>query len=300
LDIKRLRYFCTIVEQGQISRAAKVLNISQPPLSLHLKELEDELGLKLILRKGPVWQVTEAGTVLYERARQALNQLTEIPTEVRSAAGGFSGRIAMGLSMSFTSYFTEIVPGISARFPLLQFRLFVSDSSTLEEQVETRKVDFAIVLLPTRKDIFQVRPLTMDHFCVVVPSGLIPPPADGAFSVKALRDIPLMLLLLWNGGRTYGQLRREFQKHGFAPRILLDSPNVSVILGALEAGARAAAILPLNQVPRSVQERFQVYNLQGVLDGIQPAIISLPDRYMTSAAQEVMREIQRGTVQPPV
>jgi len=289
-------YFCTIVEQGQISRAAKILNISQPPLSLRLKELEDELGVELIVRKGHVWQVTEAGGVLYERARQALNQLTEIPTEVRSAAGGFTGRINVGLSMSFTSYFTEIMPGFSAKFPLLQFRLFVSDSSTLEEQVEARKVDFAIVLLPTRKDIFEVRPLTMDHFCVVYPSGLIPPPVDGTFGVKVLQDIPLMLLRLWNGGRTYDQLRREFQRHGIAPRILLDSPNVSVILGALEAGVRAAAILPLNQVPKSIQERFQVHNLQGILDGIQPAIIYLPDRYLTSAAQEVMREVMRPRV----
>ena len=295
MDTKRLMYFCTIVEQGQISRAAKILNISQPPLSLRLKELEDELGVELIIRKGHIWQVTEAGEVLYERARQALNQLTEIPTEVKNAAGGFTGRIFVGLSMSFMSYFTDVVPRLSAKFPLLQFRVLVGDSTTLEEHVESRKVDFGIVLLPTKKDIFEVKTLVMDHFCAVYPADLIPPPVDGIFGVKVLQDVPLMLQRLWHGGRTHDQLRREFQRHGIAPRILLDSPDLSVILSVLDAGARAAAILPLNQVPRSCYERYQVRRLEGILGGIQPAIIHLPDRYLTPAAQEVMREVLCGT-----
>ena len=296
MDTKRLTYFCTIVEQGQISRAAKILNISQPPLSLRLKELEDELGVELIIRKGHVWQVTEAGQALYERARQALNLLTEIPTEVRNAAGGFTGWISVGVSMSFTSYFTEVVPRLSSRFALLQFRVFVGDSTTLEAFVESRKVDFAIVLLPTKKEIFNVQPLSVDHFCVVYPDGLIPAPAGGTFGVKVLQDIPLMLLRLWHGGRTYDQLRREFQRLGIAPRILLDSPNVSVILGALDDGVRAAAILPLNQVPKSFRERYQVRKLEGILDGIQPAIIHLPDRCLTPATLEVMRQVLSGRV----
>jgi DNA-binding transcriptional LysR family regulator len=294
LDTKRLGYFCTIVEQGQISRAAKILHISQPPLSLRLKELEDELGVELIVRKGHIWQVTEAGKVLYERARKALDQLTEIPNEVRNAAGGFTGRVFVGVSMSFMAYFTDVVPRISARFPLLQFRVHVADSTALEEFVESRKLDFGIVLLPTKKDIFDVEPLSMDHFCVVYPDGLITPAADGTFGVEGLKDVPLMFLRLWHGGRTYDQLRREFQRHGIEPRILLDTTNASVIEGALEAGVRAAGILPLNQVPRYFRERYQVRKLEGILDGIQPAIVRLPDRYQTPAALEVMQEIIKG------
>jgi DNA-binding transcriptional LysR family regulator len=289
-------YFCTIVEQGQISRAAKILNISQPPLSQRLKELEDELGVELIIRKGHLWQVTEAGKVLYERARQALNQLTEIPMEVRNAAGGFTGRIVVGLSMSFMSYFTDVLPRIYHQFPLLQFRVMVADSTTLEASVESRNLDFAIVLLPTKKEIFEVHSLPMEHFCVVYPEGLIEPSADGTFGVKVLKDIPLMLQRLWHGGRTYDHLRREFQRYGIVPRIFLDSPDVSVILGTLNAGVRAAAILPLNLIPKNFHERFQVRELEGILEGIHPAIIHLSDRYLTPAAQEVMREVLAGRV----
>ena len=61
MDLKDMQYFCTIVEEGQISKAAKKLNISQPPLSLRLKEMENELGCALILRAPGKWKVTPRG-----------------------------------------------------------------------------------------------------------------------------------------------------------------------------------------------------------------------------------------------
>ncbi len=299
MDTKRLTYFCTIVESGQISRAAKFLGVAQPALSARLNELEEELGVDLIVRKGSTWQVTEAGKVLYDLARQALNQITEIPMEVRNAADGVKGRISVGLSISFMSYFTEMVPRISSRFPMLQFRILVEDSATLEEQVESRNLDFAIVLLPTTKEIFEVQSLPMVHFGVVYPTGLIPSSPDGTFGLKVLQGIPLMLQRLWHGGKgIHDQLWRELRRQGITPNVLLDSPDISVILGSLDTGVRAAAILPMNLIPKSIRERFEVRDLEGILHGVKPGIINLPDRYLTTAAREVMREILHGRDQP--
>ena len=211
--------------------------------------------MELINRKGQSWQVTEAGRVLYERARKGLDLFTEIPTEVRNAAEGLTGQILVGVSISFTSYFTKVLPSLVTQFPSLQFRVFVADSTTLEERVEARTLDFALVLLPTQKDIFDVQPLSMDHFYAVYPNDLIQAPADGTFGVKALQDVPLLLQRRWSGGRLFAQLRKEFQRQGIAPRILLDSPNLSVILGALDEGVRAAAIMAFNQIPKTFHER---------------------------------------------
>ena len=67
-----MHYFCTIAEQGQISRAAKLLHMAQPPLSQRLKELEAELGTPLFERQGRKLLLTEAGTLFYRRARDIL------------------------------------------------------------------------------------------------------------------------------------------------------------------------------------------------------------------------------------
>ncbi len=76
MDIKQLKYFYTIAEEGQITSAAKKLNIAQPPLSYQLKNLENELGVKLVERGSRNIKLTDAGLMLYNRAKQILD-LTE-------------------------------------------------------------------------------------------------------------------------------------------------------------------------------------------------------------------------------
>ena len=70
MDLKRLHYFCTIADQGQISRAARVLHMAQPPLSQRLRELEEELGTPLFLRQGRELQLTDAGRRILSYAEQ--------------------------------------------------------------------------------------------------------------------------------------------------------------------------------------------------------------------------------------
>jgi DNA-binding transcriptional LysR family regulator len=291
MDVKRLIYFCTIVEQGQISRAARALNISQPPLSQRLKELEDELGVQLILREGHTWQVTESGRVLYERARMVLDSLTEIPAEVKNAADGYSGRVAIGISTTCMSKFMAIVPTLAQRFPRLQVRLYVSDSTSLERHIKTRDLDFAVLLLPTREDSFTLRLLPADNFSVVFQEGLAPRVPALAIRIEDLRDVPLLLTRRWEGGGTYEHLVKTFQKQGIAPRILMDSPDIRVLLNSLEAGMVGAALLPSAEIPQRVRDRFKVLPLDLPGMAVQPALIHLKDRFLTSAARAVIAAI---------
>lgn len=90
MDLKRLEYFCAIVEKGQISKAAEALHISQPPLSMRLKELEEELDVQLIYREGKAWQVTPEGEALYQRAQFILILCC-------GSGKGYSGKPEQGL-----------------------------------------------------------------------------------------------------------------------------------------------------------------------------------------------------------
>ncbi|MEK6290867.1 MAG: LysR family transcriptional regulator, partial [Paraburkholderia tropica] len=68
MDLKRLRYFCAVIEQGNVSKAARFLNIAQPALSKRLSELEEEIGALLFLRGIRHIEATPAGLHLYRRA----------------------------------------------------------------------------------------------------------------------------------------------------------------------------------------------------------------------------------------
>jgi len=294
MDIKRLIYFCTIVEQGQISRAARALNITQPPLSQRLKELEDELGVQLILREGHTWQVTESGRVLYERARMVLDSLTEIPAEVKNSADGFSGRVHIGISTTCLSKYLAVVPSLAQRFPKLQTRLYVSDSNSLERHIKSRDLDFAVLFLPTREDVFTLNLLPADHFAVVYPPGFAPDPVPPAIRLEDLREVPLVLTRRWEGGGTYEYLMRSFQKRAITPRILVDSPDIRVMLNCLEAGLPGVAVVPSSEIPERMWRAFTIRPLDLPGMAVQPALIHLRDRYLTSAAREVIATILQG------
>lgn len=294
MDIKRLIYFCTIVEQGQISRAARALHITQPPLSQRLMELEEELGVQLILREGHTWQVTESGRVLYERARWVLDNLTEIPAEVKNAADGFSGRVHIGISTTCLSNYLAVVPDLALRFPKLQTRLYVSDSNSLERHIQSRDLDFAVLFLPTREDVYSLNLLPPDHFAVVYPSGLAPDPVPPAIRLEDLGEVPLALTRRWEGGGTYEFLMRAFQKRGIIPRILMDSPDIRALLNSLEAGLRGVAVVPSSEIPERMRRSFTIRPLDLPGMTVQPALIHLKDRYLTSAAQAVIATILQG------
>lgn len=93
MDLKRLEYFCAIVEKGQISKAAEALHISQPPLSMRLKELEEELDVQLIYREGKAWQVTPEGEALYQRAQFILSYVAGLEKDIRESRNKVSGLV---------------------------------------------------------------------------------------------------------------------------------------------------------------------------------------------------------------
>ncbi len=112
MDIRRLEYFCAIIDKGQISKAARSLHISQSPLSQRLKELEEELGVTLIHRAGRAWQVTPEGWMLYRRAQHILTFMSSLRDEVRGASDRLHGLVRIG-----TGAFSSIRPAASAPPP---------------------------------------------------------------------------------------------------------------------------------------------------------------------------------------
>ncbi|MCW2103519.1 UNVERIFIED_ORG: DNA-binding transcriptional LysR family regulator [Rahnella aquatilis] len=92
MDLKRMRYFCTIAEQGSISKAAKVLNIAQPPLGKRLHELEEEIGSPLFIRTSKQMVLTEAGRFLYRKTSDILNQVNSVTRQAIDIASQKNAR----------------------------------------------------------------------------------------------------------------------------------------------------------------------------------------------------------------
>lgn len=291
IDVKRLHYFCVIVEQGQISRAAKVLNMTQPPLSQRLKELEEELGTALIIREGGVWELTEAGKVLYRHAKRILLQMGAIRDTVHEAVEGVSGEISIGVSTATVFYIENILPSLQRRYPKLHFRLKVADSSTLEEELRQRELDMAILLLPLEKQGLRVHLLPEDTFSAVFPKNLAPQGRPTTVSLHDLADLPLVISRRWAGWGGYEDIMALMHERGYDAKVVLDSQNIQALVRIMQCGFNAVMLVPSKEVTLTMRSTFTICVLKEAELTLSPAIVYDPKRPLNLAATTVLNTL---------
>lgn len=248
MDLKRLLYFCTIAEQGQVSRAAAVLNIAQPPLSQRLKELEQELGCALFLRRGRSLQLTEAGKLLHRRARDILHSVDATRDEVIRTASQTGPALRIGLSPTCRSLWLSRFDALRALFPERSVGLVVGDSSYLEHLLLTLQLDAALMQPPMHPENFRVHAIAASRTVAVLPAGLLAPGTDRV----ALADLghhSLLLLRRSTGVGSYERLLHCLQVGGFTPRVTLYSSDVDLLLALLGQGFQGIAVIPESEAP---------------------------------------------------
>lgn len=146
MDLRQLQNFVRIVEARSITRAAALVGVAQPALTLQVARLEAELGVALLLRSPRGVQPTEAGLALARQARELLRQAERIPARVRAAAEEAAGEVSLGLPSAFTALLAPPLIGLVAhRLPRVRLRLFEGQSALLREHALTGRVDLAVV-----------------------------------------------------------------------------------------------------------------------------------------------------------
>lgn len=146
MDLRQLRYFLAVVEEGSVTRAAARLHLTQPPLSAQLARLEHELGVPLLVRHRRGVDATEAGRGLAEHARRLLADHDAAVETVRRTGQGRSGRLAVAF-VSWTAW--TVLPPLLRRFPAgPDLRLIEDTSDAVAAHVRERRADLGLVHLP--------------------------------------------------------------------------------------------------------------------------------------------------------
>lgn len=286
MDFKRILYFCTIVEQGQISRAAKVLNMSQPPLSQRLKELEEDLGAQLIVRTGGRWEVTEEGKALYRGAQRILSHLSSLRDEVSNARKNIHGEVRIGISARCITYFTRILPTLANQYPGITCRLVVVDSRNLESYLQQRQIDFAILLKATNHDNVVEINLEPQHFVAVYSRLLPPPPTTPSISLEELVKHPILLPRRWVDSENSRPFMRALQARNLSPHILLDT-HATYILFDILYETPAIALMHNTEIPKAHCNDFEIRDVD-IEIRFHPTLAYLKNAYCTPQAQVVL------------
>jgi DNA-binding transcriptional LysR family regulator len=173
MDLRHLRYFVAVAEERHFTRAAERLGIKQPPLSLQIRQLEQELGTPLFRRLTRGVELTEPGTLLLDEARQILEQVERTKANVRNRARGETGHIRVGFAGA--TYFQPRVPGLvqtyRRRYPGVVLSPVQSNTPHLVEALRNGSVDVAFVRPPLGDgEGLTVHPLVQEPMRIVLPS----------------------------------------------------------------------------------------------------------------------------------
>ncbi|MGG4267710.1 selenium metabolism-associated LysR family transcriptional regulator [Peribacillus simplex] len=165
-----LKVFVTVIEQKNFSRAGDILNLSQPGVSLHIRNLENELGTKLIYRSPKQVQITEPGKILYRHAKQILNHYETAKREINDFNNVVSGTMKIGASFTIGEYYLpKVLAEYSAQYPMVDIQIIISNSNEVIQGIRSNKLDIGLIEGKTDYRDIDVRPFMNDEMIVVVP-----------------------------------------------------------------------------------------------------------------------------------
>lgn len=172
LDLKQLRAIVTVAEVGSVTRAAELLHLVQPAVTRQIRSLERELGVDLFERTGQGMRPTEAGAVMVDRARRALNELERARAEVQPAPGEVSGIVTLGLLESTSDLLAEpLVAALARDHPGVELRLMTAYSGHLQQWLDDGDLDLTLLYNLDSTPSLNARPLVRERLWAVAPAS---------------------------------------------------------------------------------------------------------------------------------
>ena len=232
LTLKQLRYFEALARHRHFGRAAEACFISQPALSLQIKELENMFGAPLVERGPRQVQLTSVGEAFLVKARQILLGVEELEDLVRASRGPLAGRLRLGVIPTIAPYLLpEIIASLSARFPDLELDLRESVTRSLIEDLLEARLDLAILALPISEPALQEFALFDEEFVLVRHRSEADNPVPGPQMLQTMR------LLLPEEGHCFRDQALSFcQFDETQPRQLMEGSSLSTLVQMVGAG----------------------------------------------------------------
>ena len=244
MDLRGLRYFSVVAEELNFTRAAQRLCMSQPPLSNHIKALEEELGTPLFLRGGRTLQLTEAGKVLYRRASQLLD-LAERTQE--DLAMGLSGTLCLGSVAGLAPFLAaRWLAGFREEYPLVRFEIVNGSSDDIIDQIQRGYIELGLIAAPYDDEHLEGIPVGDEPWCAIM-SRRNPLAAEPEKPLP-LKELAGQPLIVPHRRSRVDEIRSWFQQAGAEPTIIGEHSNYVDVL------AMASADVGISIFPQTAPE----------------------------------------------
>ncbi|MDI3093406.1 LysR family transcriptional regulator [Priestia megaterium] len=149
MEVRVLRYFLAVAREGNITRAADFLHVTQPTLSRQLKDLEQELGKKLFIRSSHSVILTDEGMLLRNRAEEIVNMVDKLEAEFSSMEETIGGDVYIGGGETEAmKHIARVAKDVQLRYPNIRYHLYSGNEEDITERLDKGLLDFGILIQP--------------------------------------------------------------------------------------------------------------------------------------------------------
>lgn len=247
MDLRRLRYFMTVAEEANIGRAASRLNISQPPLTRQIQQLEEEMGTLLFQRTRKGVRMTNAGQVLFEEARNILVLAKRAQDRTRLAGLGQSGRLDIGLFGSNILAVPPLLNTFREQFPDVEVVIHAMNKENQLEALYDRRVTVGFNLLGLKLAGIANEKIRSEPLLVAI-NQKDPLSKRSSISLQQIADRPMVIFASGPRPNLMDMVFALCLDEGFQPRIAQE------VVDSMTAVALVAAGFGVSLVPATVSQ----------------------------------------------
>jgi DNA-binding transcriptional LysR family regulator len=249
MELRHLRYFVSVARYLNYSESSRRLHVAQPAISQTILDLEDELGVKLLLRTKRSVQLTAAGTAFRREAEEILRRANEAPQLAQRAARGEVGALGIGFfGTAFAPALPALVQAYRRKFPNVELRLFELNPDQQLVAFDEGRIDLGFTRrLPSdRRAEFEEEVVYADRLAVALPAAHALA-KHKVIRLKSLASEPFAQFHRNGAPGLFDEVIAVCRRAGFSPRIIQDPNLMATVMTLVESG------LGVSLVPRCVR-----------------------------------------------
>ena len=243
MDLKPLKFFVTVAEQGSFTRAAEKLRLAQPAISIAIRKLEDEIGLPLFNRKDRAITLTAEGAIFLQHAKTILGQVKAAQRAMDEMKELSRGEVSIGLpTMLGSYYFPQLISEFIRQHPNLNFSVKEHGTRTLQRMIVDGELDLGIVVTENIPEALEFRPFLQQEMVVCVP----PEHPFARRKIVTFADFaPEPLVLFKEGYFQREVIARVSRQAGLPPRIIFETNLLPLIKQMVRRGVGITTLLEM-------------------------------------------------------
>lgn len=283
MELRHLRYFLAVATSQNFTKASEALHVSQPSLSVQIKNLEEELGTRLFDRLGRTIALTQAGSIFRDHAERALREVEQAAQLIRELDGAQRGRLIVGTLATVNSYLIPpLVSQFKQRFPAVHLQVHSQPSAEIVAGLLTNRLDLGLCLLPVPQDQLTTIPLFDERLVLVAPAQHRL--AQSRLRMRDLGGLPLVLMPADYCLRK--MVEEECALAGVTTQVVLEMTSPEGILQAVTEGAGLTILPELYVRQRLVRSKLRMIDLYDPVPRHAVGLAYRFNRYQNLAAKE--------------